>query len=62
MISTSPSSSGALNCLRCKAYRVAMSNATRAALPALPPTVIRPRIRVPIMVKNRRLGFSIGEL
>ena len=34
----------------------------RAALPALPPTVIRPRISVPIMVKNRRLGFSIGEL
>lgn len=39
-----------------------MSNATRAALPALPPTVTRPRISVPIIVKNRRFAFSIGEL
>ncbi len=62
MISTSEPSSGALNCLRCNAYRVAMSSATRPAAPALPPTVIRPRTKVPSMVKNRRLGFSIGEL
>ena len=27
----------------------------------MPPTVTRPRISVPSMVKNRRLGFSIGE-
>ena len=29
-----------------------MSSATWAAAPALPPTVTRPRISVPIMVKN----------
>ena len=61
MSSTSSSSSGASNCLRSNAYRVAMSSATRAAAPALPPTVTRPRISVPSMVKNRRFGFSIGE-
>ena len=38
-----------------------MSSATRAAAPALPATVTRPRISVPSMVKNRRPGFSIGE-
>ena len=61
MISTSLSSPGASNCLRSNAYRVAMSSATRAAAPALPPTVTRPRISVPSIVKNRRPGFSIGE-
>ena len=42
MISTSSSAPGASNCLRSKAYRVAMSSATLAAAPALPPTVTRP--------------------
>ena len=61
MISTSSSAPGASNCLRSNAYRVAMSRATRAAAPALPPTVTRPRISVPSIVKNRRPWFSIGE-
>jgi len=39
-----------------------MSSATRPAAAALPPTVTRPRISVPSMVKNRRPAFSIGEL
>ena len=62
MMTISSPVSGASNCLRCNAYRVAMSSATRAAAPALPPTVTRPRISVPSMVKNRRPAFSIGEL
>ena len=62
MMGTSRSSPGAPNCLRCRAYRTAMSRATRAAAAALPATVTRPRTRVPSMVKNRRLGLSIGEL
>ncbi len=52
---------GALNCLRCNAYRVAIVRATRAAAAAEPPTVIRPRTSVPSIVKKRRFSFSIGD-
>jgi len=37
-----------------------MASARLAALPAVPATEIRPRIKVPIMVKNRRPSLSIG--
>ena len=53
---------GASNCLRTSAYRIARASALRAAAPAVAPTETRPRIRVPSMVKNRRLSLSIGEL
>jgi len=49
-----------LNCRRRSPYRIAIVNAARAAAPAPAAMLMRPRIRVPSMVKKRRLGLSIG--
>ena len=39
-----------------------MASARFVALPAVPATLIRPRISVPIIVKNRRPSLAIGLL
>ena len=50
----------ASNCRRRTAYFVAIVSATLAALIPAPPTQTRPWTSVPSIVKNRRLGFSMG--
>ncbi len=60
MSGTSRSASGVLNWRRMSPYRTAMVNADLVAADAAPPTLTRPRTRVPSMVKKRRESFSIG--
>ena len=53
---------GGANWRRCPAYVIARVSALRVAAPAPPATLIRPRTRVPSIVKNRRVWFSMGEV
>jgi hypothetical protein len=58
-MTTSRCSPGAVNWRRTSPYRTAMSSASLVAEDAEPPTLTRPRTRVPSIVKKRRVSFSI---
>ena len=54
------SPSGGPNCRRRAPCLIAIASADLVALIAAPPTLTRPWMRVPSMVKKRRFMFSIG--